>query len=547
MPTTEGRGGAPGPRVALALILAGTLVPRLAALPAMDARHMGPDSAHFLNVARCFERGQGFSNPSAWPAWMKPARLPMPETFKEPGYSWLIAQAARGGADPFHAAQAMSLIAGLLLPFVVWLLARQLDADPLIALIAALIAAGSPLLVDKSVSVLVESPFALATALLFLAAGWRLLDADRTRRPLALDVAAGALFGAAYLLRAQTVLAAPAALVLMLPGRPLRRGAIAACVAAIAALAVMSPLLLRNWRLFGVPFYSDVPAFGIQPYSDLILMHQSLDRPPAAIPFALSHPVPVARHMLWSLRHFLPAALPRELYGNPSWLLGLAALPWALRGRWRWWAAPLLYVGLTCALMLAVHWDTYYFTSSMPAWCALAAAGLVWLAREFDARRAGAVPGARAVGVPALIALALLTPFAVAAVRPGRLAAQIPAEIDAARLEAPFLRSHLAADETAMVEVTSYFAWFADRPMAELVVADSARFADSVRRLHTRWAVLPDAMVPELAAHYPERRLPAALVFDRVSAAPGYSVYRVELPAAVPADRAPSLPLPATP
>jgi hypothetical protein len=151
MPTNDGRGGAPRPRVALALILAGTLVPRLAALPAMDARHMGPDSAHFLNVARCFERGQGFSNPSAWPAWMKPARLPMPETFKEPGYSWLIAQAAHGGADPFHAAQAMSLIAGLLLPFVVWLLARQLDADPLIALIAALIASGSPLLVDKSV------------------------------------------------------------------------------------------------------------------------------------------------------------------------------------------------------------------------------------------------------------------------------------------------------------------------------------------------------------------------------------------------------------
>ena len=534
-------------RAALGLLLLLTLVPRLAVLRVMTERNMSPDSAHFLNVARCFQRGQGFSNPSAWPAWMKPTRLPMPETFKEPGYPWLIAQAARAGADPFRAAQALSLIAGLLLPFAVWLLARQLDADPLVALIAGLMAAGSPLLVDKSVSVLVESLFALVTALMFLVAGWRIREADRVDRPLALDVLAGALFGSAYLLRAQTVLALPALLALLAPGRPARRALAGAMLAMLAAIIVMSPLIARNLRMFGVPFYSDVSAWGVLPYLDPIPLHHGLERPPGAIGYALAHPLPVLEHVLWSLRHFLPAALPRELYGNPSWLLGLAALPWALRGRWRWWASPLLYVGLTCALMLAVHWDTYYFTSSMPAWCALAAAGLVWLAREFDARRAAAVPGARAVGVPALIALALLTPLAVAAVRPRMLAARVPVEMDAARLEAPFLRAHLAPDETAMVNITSYFAWFADRPMAELVVADSARFADSVRRLRTRWAVLPDAMLPELAAHYPERHLPAALRFDRVSVAPGYSVYRVEPADTAHAGRAPSLPLPAAP
>lgn len=539
----------PGSRAALALILAATLIPRLAVLPVMDERHMSPDSAHFLNVARCFERGQGFSNPSAWPAWIAPSRLPMPETFKEPGYPWLIAQATRAGAEPFHAAQTMSLIAGLLLPFAIWLLARQLDPDPMVALVAALIAAGSPLLVDKSASVLVESLFALVTALAFLAAGWRLREPDRDR-PVALDVLAGALFGAGYLLRAQVLLAAPAMAALMLPGRRMRPALTGAVAAGAAALLVISPLMVRNSRLFGVPFYSDVPAWALIPYANLLDLHHSLDRPPAPLPFLLGHPMAVARHTLSSLRHFLPAALPRELYGNPSWLLGLAALPWALRGRWRYWAAPALHAVATASLILAVHWDTYYFTSSMIAWSLLAAAGLVWLAREFDRRRAAAsgAAGGRAPARPALaalVALAALTPLAVAAMRPSWLAGQINPELDAARLEAPFLEARLGPQETAMVEITSYFAWFSGRPMAELVIADSTRFAASVERLHTRWAILPVSEVPALAAHYPDGRLPAALEFDRPSAAPGYAVYRVV--SAAPRPEARSLPLRASP
>ena len=363
---------------------------------------------------------------------------------------------------------------------------------------------------------------------MFLAAGWRLRALDR-HRPLALDLLVGVLFGAAFLLRAQTLLALPAIAALILPGRARRAAMAGTLLAGLAALAVMSPLLLRNLRLFGMPFYSDVASFGVLPYVDLIPIHHGLERPPAAIPFALAHPGPVLAHVAWSLRHFLPSALPRELYGNPAWLLGLMSLPWALAGRWRAWGFPLLYAGLTTAFILAVHWDTYYFTSSMSAWCLLAAAGLVWSARALDAGR-NSGPPRRAFAVPGLIALAVVTPLAVAAARPSRLAAQVPVEIEAARLEAPFLRGHLAQDQSAMVNVTSYFAWFADRPMAELVVADSARFVERVRTLKTRFAVLPDQMLPALASHYPAGRLPAALVFDHASAAPGYTVYRVELP-----------------
>ena len=161
----------------------------------MTESRMPPDAAHFLNIARCFERGQGFSNPAAWPAWMQPHRLPMPETFKEPGYPYLISRLTLAGADPFRAGQDLSLLAGLMLPLVIWLLGRQLTADPLVPPLAALIAAGSPLLVDKSVSTLVESLFALAIALAFLAAAWRMRTAERARRPLVLDLLTGVLFG----------------------------------------------------------------------------------------------------------------------------------------------------------------------------------------------------------------------------------------------------------------------------------------------------------------------------------------------------------------
>jgi len=517
-------------------VLALALLPRLAELPHFREDNLGPDPAHVLNVARCFERGQGFSNPAAWPAWVRPARLPMPETFKEPGYSWLIAQAARAGASPFRAGQAISLLAGLLLPLVIWLLARQVFADPLVAALAALIAAGSPLLVDKSVSVIVESLFALFIALTFLAAAWRLREPERARRPLVLDLLTGALFGASYLLRAQSLLALPALGFAMARGRPARRVIRGLAAAAIAALAVMSPLLNRNLRLFGVPFYSDVTAYGLWPYVDHVTFSHGLERPGSPIAYALSHPAAIAAHTLWSLGVFTRWALPREMYGDPLWALALLVALIALRRDVRDWGFLALYAGITVGFILAVHWDTYYFTSSMSAWCVLAAAGAASAARALGVRRVAAAArrGAAAPGtlaVPLIILIAVLGPIAVAILRPRTLERTRPPELDAAIHEAPFLRAHLAPGEAVMANTTSYWAYFSDRPAVHLVVADSARFVDTVRRLRVRWAILPTADLPELAAHYPDRRMPSVLVPERADARRGVTVYRVVDPA----------------
>src|SRR5262249_29638312 len=175
------------------------------------------------------------------------------------------------GLDPFRAGQALSLIAGVLLPLVIWRLARRTFPDPLAAFMAALIAAGSPLLVDKSASVLVESLFALFITLTFFSAA--------AARSLAPDALTGALFGAAYLLRAQSALALPALLLLVGRGRPIGRRILAGIVAGLAALLVMSPLIARNLRLFGVPFYSDVTAYGLWPYTDQFAFSHGLERP----------------------------------------------------------------------------------------------------------------------------------------------------------------------------------------------------------------------------------------------------------------------------
>jgi hypothetical protein len=105
-------------------------------------------------------------------------------------------------------------------------------------------------------------------------------------------------------------------------------------------------------------------------------------------------------------------------------------------------------------------------------------------------------------------------------------------EAPAAIALAPELRSRLAPDESVMVMTTSTYAWFADRPSVHLVISDSTRFADTVRRLKVRMAVLPTARLGEFAARFEGGRLPAVLVLERTEPELGVTVFRVTDPAA---------------
>lgn len=504
----------------LALVLAVAVVARLAVLPLSTQRNMDPDSAHLMNVARCFERGQGFSNPAAWPAWMKPARLPMPETFKEPAYPWTIARLAGPMGGEFPAGVLIAFLAGLVLPLVTHALARNLGCGVAESTLAALLVAVNPVSTGMSVRVSVDALFPPLLMSAFALATWRRDVA--AARPWWADAATGAVLGAAFMTRGQTLAALPA-IALLVPHRPAGRAVRGALVIAAAAAIAAAPFVLRNLRLFGVPFHSDVGAFGLWPYMDRLMFEHGLERPPAPIPWALAHPAPVLAHWVSSLVRFLAFVLPGDVLGNPVWVPACAVGGVLMLAAWRRFAGLLLYLVCTLGFVFAVIWDSRYFSSIVPIWALITALGAMWIARPLAGLRiAGPVRG---------VHLLVATCAVVAAVQVADLRrdfGRMPAlEAEAARHLGPFLHAHLAPGESVMVMNTALFSWFADRPSVHFVIADEPRFMEVVRRLRVRWAALPTSVLPRLAERSPGGRLPAALEPVSVDPARDITLFRV--------------------
>ncbi len=505
-------------RLVLLLILLFALVVRAWLARASTPENMDPDAAHFLNIARSFATGHGFTNPAAWPAWIQPNSLPMPETLKEPGYPWLIARLG----TTFAAGQALSLVAGVLLPWVAYALGRRRGLDRPTVLIAALLVAASPLAMLQSVRVMVDAMFALVVTAMFLFAS-RDLGSAPSSRPLWRDLLAGALFGAAFLLRAQTLILLMPLLVLLTEGRPLRASIAPVALALIVGATVASPLWLRNLHLFHTPLYSDIVAFGLWAYVDRVAFSTGLDHPPAVLPWLLAHVPQVLAHMARSFVQFFTRALPEEILGHAFWMLPLAAgLLLSLRAP-RTWRFAWLYLGITLVFIMAVHWDARYFTSSVPLYCLFAASGAMALARGIATlewigplRAAWLLGGATLVVVVLQVAVARRT-----------LRQFVPPELSAAQHEAAFLRERLRPNEAVLAVTTSYWSWFSRRPSVHLVIADEPRFDAVMRRLKVRYAALPTSRLAEFAERYPERALPRSLVFDHADSARDVTVFAV--------------------
>ncbi|HTM58318.1 MAG TPA: glycosyltransferase family 39 protein [Candidatus Udaeobacter sp.] len=518
------------PLPALLVIFALSLATRLLCLPAVREDNLTPDGARFLNLARAISRGEGFSTPEAWPAWMNPPRLPMPETFKEPGYPVAIAALTPLARDPFRAAQLISLLAGLLLPFAVYALGRRLAPDPWVGVLAGVLTAASPVLILQSAYVMAESAFALMLTLALLAAAPRAGEADaweRVERASIHDVLAGVMFGLAFLIRAQAALAIPAMIALLVAGRAPRVRVLSLLLAAFGALFAIAPLVARNLRLFGVPFHSDVAAFGLWPYVDQFALTHSLERPPSAIGFALGHPAAVAATFARSLGRFLTWSLPHELLGHALWLAPLAIGLWISVRRIQVWAFAWLLLVPTATFILSLNWVARYFAGVTPVFCLLVALGAVAIHRRLTVfERSNPRTGRIAIGLAMAIVIAVLGIQVTRTVRhadPG-----FAPEIQAARHEAGFLRARLAPGETVMAEMTSYWAWFSDRPAVYPVVADEARFDEVMRRLRVRYAALPTSRLEEFASRYPGRRLPASLRRDHEDRERDVTVFEVK-------------------
>ena len=506
--------------VAVALLAIVTLVPRLWALRAAGWDNLTPDSAHYMNLARSIERGLGFVSPETWPAWLDPARLPIPETIKEPGYPYALAAVTRLARDPVRAGQWISLVAGLLLPFATWWLVRALEPEGPVGLLAALLVAGSPLLITQSVYVMSDSLFALLVTVAFALAAAR---GSGERGDSALATGVGLTLGLAYLVRAQAMTALPVVVGMLVVGRP-GRAALSRLGFALATLAVVvSPWMLRNMRLFGGPIYSNVVAFGIEPYVDPFTLYHGLDPPPAPLAFALGHPAEVARYTLRSAWSFGWRTLPHDLLGSRIWLALMVLGAGAACARWRAWWPVLSFAVFNVAFLLPLLWLPRYFSAFVPAACALAALGAIRLIGAVGGR---VVMGRVRVAHAAAAALAALS--LVSCIRTVRHAGETyHPEWSAARAWGPWLSTHLAPGEAVMASMTSYWAWASDRHAVQAVVTDEARLKAMLSRLHVRYAAMTPEFEREYASRLPAGRLPDWIRPLTTDPANGIAIYEV--------------------
>ena len=507
------------PAVAIALLAIAALGPRLVALRMAGWDTLTPDGARFLNLARSVDRGLGYVTPEAWPAWLDPARLPMPERSKEPGYPYALVAVGKLNHDPFRAGQWISLVAGLLLPFATWWLVRTLEPDRLVALVAALLVAGSPLLIRQSAYVMADSLFALLVTLAFALAATRAGDA---RRELALAAGAGLILGFAYLVRAQALVALPVALGLLATGRPWRSSWPRFAGFLVAMLLALAPWLEHNLRL-GRPLHGDFMTTLVIPYVDPFTFYHGLEPPPAPFGFLLAHMGEVARHTLGSVKTFGWHTLPHELLGSRIWLVPLGFGIGLALSRWRTWWPLLLFGVLTCGIFFVLDWLPRYFSALAPVACALTAWGGVWLVRGAAPR---AVVGPVRVEHVATAGLAVLLLLSAAGAARHAGETYHP-EWAAARAWGPRLEARLAPGEAVMVDITSYWAWTTDRPAVHAVLADEPRLKATLSRLRVRYAVMTPGFAREYASRLPAGRLPEWIRPIEADPVNGTEIYEV--------------------
>ena len=507
------------PAVAIAFLAIVALVPRLWALRQAGWETLTPDGARFLNLARSIDRGQGFVTPEAWPAWLDPPRLPMPERSKEPGYPYALAALGRLLNDPFRAGQWISLVSGLLLPFAAWGLVRALEPDRVVADVAALLVAASPLLIRQSAYVMADSLFALLVTLSFALAAARGADARRERW---LAAAAGVSLGLALLVRAQALVAYPTLLGLLAIGRPWRSSLPRIAAFGVAVGLTLAPWAIHSLRL-GRPLHSDFMTTLVIPYVDPFTFYHGLEPPPAPFGFLIAHVGEVARHFFLSMRTFGWHTLPHELLGSRIWLVPVALGVGLALARWRTWWPLLLFAAITCGIFFALDWLPRYFSALAPVACALAALGAVWLVRGAGPRGVAGPLRVEHVGMAVLAVLVVL-----AAAPAARHAGETyHPEWAAARAWGPRLAARLAPGEALMVDVTSYWAWTTDRPAVHAVLADEPRLRATLARLHVRVAAMTPEFAREYAARLPDKRLPEWIRPLESDPANGIEIYEV--------------------
>jgi 4-amino-4-deoxy-L-arabinose transferase-like glycosyltransferase len=234
------------------------VVLRIALIPsAADVtKSFSHDSAYIAIVARNLLAGRGLVNDASWLVFLDPPALPMPFHNANPLYILATAGiAAVTGGNVVRAGLIVSAVSSALLVLaVMWLVSYFTTRR--VALIVAVMAASFPPIYQLSLSMLPDA-LCLALSVAFMAAFVRV----ETRWTW---IAAGALFGLAWLTRSSSTLMLPAAFVYGALSWGWRRTLIRCAGVGVATLVVVSPWLWHSYLVWGKPLHSDASYYLIQ-------------------------------------------------------------------------------------------------------------------------------------------------------------------------------------------------------------------------------------------------------------------------------------------
>lgn len=205
------------------------------------------DGGYYLQVARSLLKGEGFVSYSA-PLFELPDNFPYPYcgpngplTFIAVAVSYLIL------GESWFAANFISIIAGSLIPFMVFYLALKLTDSLRISLLTSFFSSIHPQLFLYSFKVGSNILFTCLciTSFYFLIRGDNLFNAGLS----------GFFLGLAYLTKYQAVLIIPAILLYLLVNKYERKWIYSVMLFGVSFI-VISPWLIRNFLIFGDPAYS---------------------------------------------------------------------------------------------------------------------------------------------------------------------------------------------------------------------------------------------------------------------------------------------------
>ena len=244
---------------------------RIALIPsAADVtRSFSHDGAYTAIVARNLLAGRGLVNDASWLVFLDPVRLPMPFHNANPLYTLATAGiAAASGGDVVYAGLVVSALSSAMLVLaVLWLVSYFTTRR--VALTVAVMASLFPPIFQLSLSMLPDA-LCLALSVAFMA-GFIRIETRGTW------VAAGMLFGLAWLTRSSATLLLPAAFVYGLLAWGWRRTIVRCAGVGFATLVVVSPWLWHNYTVWGSPLRSDAGYYLIQDIVALRFAHEPGD------------------------------------------------------------------------------------------------------------------------------------------------------------------------------------------------------------------------------------------------------------------------------